>query len=307
MMKYDITCSCIDEEIRLDAFIAQQDEPDISRTQAAELIKKGSVTLNGKKCKKSDTVKNGDKVSIELPEPETIELKPENIPLSIVYQDNDIAVINKARSMVVHPSVGHTSGTLVNALLYHLDDLSGINGELRPGIVHRLDMNTTGLLVVAKNDRAHRALAEQFKQRTCRKEYLALVEGNVKKDFQTIDKPLARSLHDRKKITVSSVGREAITDCEVLERFGTATLVKCYLHTGRTHQIRVHMAHIGNPCIGDNVYGYEKQRYKLDGQLLHSAFLEIIHPTSRETMSFVAEIPDDFAQVLKKLRNSIKN
>ena len=293
--------------MRLDAFLAQLEEPDVSRTLAAELIKNGAVMLNGKKCKKSDSVKNGDLVTIEIPQPEVIELKPENIPISIVYQDKDIAVINKARSMVVHPSIGHTSGTLVNALLYHLDDLSGINGELRPGIVHRLDMNTTGLLVVAKNDRAHRALAEQFKMRTCKKEYLALVEGNVKKDFQTIDKPLARSLRDRKKITVSIGGREAITDCEVLERFGTATLVRCYLHTGRTHQIRVHMAHIGNPCIGDSVYGYEKQRYKLDGQLLHSAFLEITHPTSGETMSFTADVPDDFAQVLKKLRNSTKN
>ncbi len=305
-MKYNITCNQSVSEIRIDVFLAEQDEPDVSRTMAAELIKSGAVTINGKKCKKSDVVKSGDEIQIDLPEPAVIDLKPENIPICILYQDDDLAVINKDRGMVVHPSAGHESGTLVNALMYHLDGLSGINGELRPGIVHRLDKNTTGLLVVAKNDKAHRALAEQFKLRTCRKEYLALVEGNVKKDFQTIEQPLARSLRDRKKITVSSGGREAITDCEVLERFGNATLVKCYLHTGRTHQIRVHMAYLGNPCIGDDVYGYEKQRYKVGGQLLHSAFLEFTHPTTGEVKSFEANPPQDFMQVLKKLRNTTK-
>lgn len=302
-MIYEIEVADIFDPVRIDIFLAQLEEPDISRSLAASLIKNGDVIHNGKMCKKSQSVLSGDKIVINVPDPVSIELNPENIPLEIIYQDSDIAVINKQRGLVVHPGIGHETGTLVNAILYHISDLSGINGELRPGIVHRLDKNTTGLIVVAKNDVAHRALAEQFKNRTCKKEYLALVEGNVKKDFQHLDFPLARSLKDRKKITVCTGGRRALTDVQVLERFGEATYVKCYLHTGRTHQIRVHLSHIGNPCIGDDVYGYAKQKYHLDGQLLHSYFLEITHPSTGEVMSFTADPPQDFQDVLKKLKN----
>lgn len=306
MDSFEILCdeNCVGE--RLDAYIAGLDEPDISRSAAVNLIQKGLIRLNGGACKKSDRLKPGDIIDIVLPPARSVELQPQDIPVDIVYQDADIAVINKARGMVVHPSAGHESGTLVNALLFCLDGLSGINGELRPGIVHRLDKDTTGLIIVAKNDTAHRELARQFKERTCRKEYLALVEGNIKKDFVQINAPLARSERDRKKITVSAHGREAVTDCEVLERLGTATFVRCVLHTGRTHQIRVHLAHIGHPCLGDKLYGYEKQRFKLEGQLLHSARLEITHPSSGERMTFTAEPPEDFKSVVAVLEN-IKN
>lgn len=291
--------------LRLDVFLSQLDEPGLSRNAAVGLIEKGLVLLDGRTCNKKYLLKGGEELIISIPKPEFTELKPEDIPLDIVYQDQDIAVINKQRGLVVHPAAGHADGTLVNALLYHLDDLSGINGELRPGIVHRLDQDTTGLMVVAKNDFAHRKLATQFKDRTCRKVYLALVEGNVKKDSGQIIAPLARSQRDRKKITVSAGGREAITDYEVVERLGTATLVQCVLHTGRTHQIRVHLAHIGHPCLGDALYGYEKQRFALAGQLLHSSYLEIDHPVTNARLTFFAPLPNDFAETLQKLRAKI--
>lgn len=302
MQRFDITCPHEHPAVRADAFLSELDEPDISRSRAAQLIQEGNVLLNSKPCRKSSTVRPGDSVCVFLPPPAAVTLEAQDIPLDIIYQDDDIAVINKQRGLVVHPAAGHPDGTLVNALLYHLSGLSGINGELRPGIVHRLDRDTTGLIVAAKNDAAHRQLAQQFRDRTCRKEYLALVEGNISRDFIRIDAPLARSAKDRKRIAVMPGGREAITDCTVQERFGTATLVRLLLHTGRTHQIRVHMAHIGHPCLGDPVYGFQKQRFALEGQLLHSAYLEINQPSTGERLSFSAPLPQDFTEVLDTLR-----
>ena len=261
------------------------------------------MTLNGKtEDKVSRTLKIGDNVGITIVAPEPIELIPQNIPLDIVYQDEYLAVINKQQGLTVHPAGGSYKDTLVNALLYHIKDLSGINGDIRPGIVHRLDKDTSGLMVIAKNDFAHVNLSQQIASKECRRIYYALTEGVFKEDSGIIDQPLFRSKTDRKKIAVDPDGRQAITLFNVVERFSANTLVRFELKTGRTHQIRVHSAFIGHPIVGDKVYGFKKQRFDLNGQLLHSKEITFTHPKTGESMHFDSELPDYFRRILSVLK-----
>ncbi len=275
---------------------------DISRARCQKLIKDGAVWLNGKIEKASKTVREGDIAEVLIPELKPVELLPQNIPLDIIWQDENMAVINKQQGLTVHPANGVYTDTLVNALLYHIKDLSGINGDIRPGIVHRLDKDTSGLMVVAKNDVAHRSLAEQISTKTCRRIYYALVEGVVKNDNGFVEKPIGRSKSDRKKMGIVPDGKYAKTFYTVVERFEKNTLVRFELTTGRTHQIRVHTQYLGHPVVGDKTYGYKNQRFDLAGQLLHSKEIRFVHPVSGEQMSFECDLPDYFANVLSKLK-----
>ncbi len=275
---------------------------DISRARCQKLIKDGAVWLNGKIEKASKTVREGDIAEVLIPELKPVELLPQDIPLDIVWQDENMAVINKQQGLTVHPASGVYTDTLVNALLFHIKDLSGINGDIRPGIVHRLDKDTSGLMVVAKNDVAHRSLAEQISTKTCRRIYYALVEGVVKNDNGFVEKPIGRSKSDRKKMGIVPDGKYAKTFYTVVERFEKNTLVKFELTTGRTHQIRVHTQYLGHPVVGDKTYGYKNQRFDLAGQLLHSKEIRFVHPISGEQMSFECQLPDYFANVLSKLK-----
>ena len=288
---------------RLDKYLAGA--LPVSRTQLTNAIKDGSVTVNGGAAKPGDKVKPGDEIVVRLPDPEPAELAPEDIPLDIVYEDGDIAVVNKPQGMVVHPAPGHASGTLAGALLFALDDLSGVGGQMRPGIVHRLDKDTSGLLVVAKNDTAHAALSAQLADKSAHRVYFAIVHGNIKEDQVDIDKPVGRSRSDRKKMAVDSRGRHAVTHISVLERFGDFTFVRAALETGRTHQIRVHLASINHPVAGDLVYGPKNVRLHKGGQLLHAGELSFIHPSTDERVTFTAPLPEYFENVLQKLRNKI--
>ena len=308
-MRYVITEKNVG--MRLDSFISENTE--LSRNAAAKLIESGNITLFGKPTVKKYELRDGDEIEIILPEPEICEALPENIPLDILYEDSDIIVINKPSGMVVHPAPGNYSGTLVNALLYHAkDSLSGIGGVIRPGIVHRIDKDTSGLLVVAKNDNTHKALAAELEHHGIEREYHALVKGGFKCDTGTVDAPIGRHPVDRKRMAVllspDSHSKPATTHYEVLERYGDVSYVRCLLETGRTHQIRVHMSYIGHPLLGDEVYGAGKIRFEklhaqlLDGQILHAKRLTLTHPTTGERMSFECELPSNFKKLLSILR-----
>lgn len=288
---------------RCDKYISENVE-NVSRSYIKNLFDEGRIMVNGTVKSASYKLKEGDVIEFCLPEIEEIEAKGEDIPLDIVYEDDCLLVINKPRGMVVHPAPGNNTGTLVNAVLHHSKgNLSGINGMLRPGIVHRIDKDTTGLLVVAKTNGAHLFLSEQLGDRSLSREYYALVHGNIKDDFGTIDAPIARSENDRKKMTVTNKNsREAVTDFFVQERFGMYTLVRCKLRTGRTHQIRVHMRHIGHPIVGDKTYGIKKEEFNLPGQLLHAGKIGFIHPLTKEKVNYTAPLPEDFERVLNLLR-----
>ncbi len=278
--------------------------PDLTRSALKKIFENGGVKINGKAAKASQGIKCGDSVELTVPPAEEYSVKPENIPLDIVYQDKDLAVINKPQGMTVHMGNGNKEGTLVNALLYNLDSLSGINGVIRPGIVHRIDKDTSGLLVVAKNDAAHLSLSTQIAEKTCRRTYIALLEGNLKEDSGTVTTYIGRDPKDRLKMAVvpAEKGKLAITYFTVLKRYEGYTLCRFDLKTGRTHQIRVHAKYLGHPVVGDPVYGIKKQKFALNGQLLHAARLEFVHPSTGRIMSFEAPLPDYFEGVLKKLR-----
>ena len=287
---------------RLDAFVARTAE-GLTRSAAQRLIEDGCVTRNGKPGKKNDKLNIGDEISVEIPEAKPVDIVPKEIPLEIVYEDADVLVINKPKGLVVHPAAGHQDDTLVNGLLFsHADRLSGINGELRPGIVHRIDKDTSGLLAVAKNDFAHTMLASQLKDHSMARTYDAIVCGNLKEDSGTVDAPIGRHPTDRKKMCVTQRNsKEAVTHWEVVERFRGYTHVRCRLETGRTHQIRVHMAHLGHPILGDTVYGHKKPELGQDSQCLHAGILCFAHPRDGHPVVVMAELPQYFQDVLEKL------
>lgn len=285
---------------RIDVFLSEA--TGFTRSRIKKLCDDGNVAVNGEIVKANKTVKINDYINVTVPDNVELDLTPENIALDVVYQDEDVAVINKPQGMTVHAGNGTKGSTLVNALLYHLDSLSGINGVVRPGIVHRIDKNTSGLLVVAKNDNAHLKLAEQLQDKTCKRIYLALLEGTVKEDKGTIRTFIGRDNKDRTKMAVTTSGREAITDYKVIKRYQNYTLCEFSLRTGRTHQIRVHAKYIGHPVVGDPEYGYKNGKFKLNGQLLHAKELTFVHPRTGEKMTFTAPLPDYFVEVLNKLK-----
>jgi len=288
---------------RIDKYVKAQMGGDTSRSQIQLWIEDGNLTVNGSPVKANYKIAAGDLVVLRIPEAETTEIVPEDIPLEVYYEDSDVIVVNKKRGMVVHPAPGHASGTLVNALMYHCKDLSGINGELRPGIVHRIDKDTSGLLMAAKNDKAHASLAAQLKEHSVTRKYFALVHGNLAHDQGTVDAPIGRDPHDRKMYTViERNSKPAVTHFQVTERFGDYTLLELKLETGRTHQIRVHMKFIGHPLVGDPLYGRSKG-IKMDGQALHAAVLGFVHPSSGEYLEFQAPLPQDMEDLLHSLRN----
>ena len=289
---------------RIDVYIAEYKE-ELSRSRVQKLIENGLVTVNGKAVKSNYKLRKGDILEVEIPDPEPLEIEAEDIPLDIIYEDKDVVIVNKPQGMVVHPAPGHYSGTLVNALMYHCkDDLSGINGQMRPGIVHRIDKDTSGVLMIAKSDAAHNSLAQQLAVHSITRKYYAVVCGNIKEDIGTVDKPIGRNPKDRKKMAVVQGGRRAVTHYRVLERFGGKyTLIEAQLETGRTHQIRVHMASLGHPLLGDTVYGSEKQPFKLQGQVLHAKVLGFNHPSDGRYVEFESPLPEYFEKLLIKLRN----
>ena len=287
---------------RLDAFLARC-VPDLSRSGAQRLIEDGQVTRTGKPAKKHDKLNIGDEIRYTIPEPREVDIKPTQMDLNIVYEDEDVLVINKPKGLVVHPAAGHQDDTLVNGLLHAMgDDLSGINGELRPGIVHRIDKDTSGLLAVAKNDRAHIFLASQLKDHTMARTYEAIVCGSFREDSGTVDAPIGRHPSDRKKMTVTARNsKDAVTHWEVVKRYRGYTHIRCRLETGRTHQIRVHMAHIGHPILGDMVYGHKKPELGQDSQCLHAGILCFRHPKDGRPVIVQAQLPEYFTAVLEKL------
>ena len=276
-----------------------------SRSFIKKLFDEDMIHVNSRSVKPSYKVKDGDMIDISVPDPVSIDIEPEDIPLNIIYEDDDVILVNKPKEMVVHPAPGHYRGTLVNGLMYHFaGSLSGINGEFRPGIVHRIDMDTTGVLVVCKNDNAHRLLSEQLHEHSITRKYYAIVNGNIAQDEGTVDAPIGRSPKDRKKMAINTRnGRRAVTHYRVLERFeGRYTYIECQLETGRTHQIRVHMASIGHPILGDEVYGPKKCPFRLQGQTLHAGVLGFVHPSTGEYVEFKAELPEYFKELIAKLR-----
>ena len=296
------------DNIRLDRFLTDQYE-EYTRSFLQKLIDQGNVSINGTTVKKNGIkLKENDEIRVVLPAPQPLEVVAENIPLDILYEDDDVILINKPKGMVVHPAAGHTSGTIVNALLYHCkDSLSGINGVIRPGIVHRIDMDTTGVIIACKNDAAHNCIAAQLKEHSITRRYYAIVHGNLKDDEGVIDAPIGRDPNNRKRMAINCKnGKNAVTHYKVLERFGKFTWIECRLETGRTHQIRVHMASIGHPLLGDALYGPAKCPYPLQGQTLHAYVLGFIHPSTKEYMEFQAPLPAYFEELLQKFRSSTK-
>lgn len=297
-----VTAETEDAGTRADVFLAAK--LGVSRSNMQKLLEDGRVKRGEKIIKANYKVRAGEMFVVDIPEPEPIEAVPENIPLDIIYEDDDVVVLNKARGMVVHPAPGNYTGTLVNALLYHCSNLSGINSAIRPGIVHRLDKDTSGIMIVAKNDAAHISLSQQIQSKTAVRTYLAVVRGNIKTDSGTIETQIARDKNDRKKMAVvKEGGRDAITDYEVLERFGKYTLVRCKLRTGRTHQIRVHMEYLGYPLVGDPKYSPMKTPFGIKGQALHSHTLEFTHPRTGERMKFETPLPEDMHKIITRLHN----
>lgn len=288
---------------RLDTYIPSVDT-DITRTSAQRLIEDGNILVNGKNAKVSYKIQENDKISVEIPKPKQIELKAQDIPIEIIYEDSDIIVVNKPKGMVVHPANGNPDGTLVNAIMAICkDSLSGIGGEIRPGIVHRIDKDTSGLLIVAKNDNAHVKMSEQIKNHEVKKTYIALVRGVFKENEATIDMPIGRSTSDRKKMAVNKKGKNAITHIKVLKRFDKYTLLQVNIETGRTHQIRVHLSHIGYPIVGDYTYSNGKNEFDIIGQCLHAQKLEFKHPITQKDMCLEAELPQYFKDILDKLKD----
>jgi 23S rRNA pseudouridine1911/1915/1917 synthase len=301
MDKHELVVSSDAIGKRLDAYIAENVE-NVSRTMVKKLIEDGNVTVNGNVQKVSYKVQENDKIEISIPEAKTVDLKAQDIPVEVVYEDNDIIVVNKPKGLVVHPANGNWDGTLVNAIMSICkDSLSGIGGEIRPGIVHRLDKDTSGLLIIAKNDKAHLELSEQIKNREVKKIYYALVRGVVPENEATINMPIGRSTKDRKKMAVTKNGKEAITHFKVLERFNKYTLLEVKIDTGRTHQIRVHLSEIGHPVVGDEVYSNGKNEFGVKGQLLHAKSLDFKHPVTGKEIHLEAELPDEFLNVLEQL------
>ncbi|MDC2864788.1 RluA family pseudouridine synthase [Bacillus sp. BP-3] len=295
-----VTVSEEQKSERIDKFVAGVNN-EWSRSQVQQWIKDGVVTVNGKDVKGNYKVKTNDEITVTIPEPESLDILPEDMNLEIYYEDSDVLVVNKPRGMVVHPAPGHTSSTLVNGLMYHCKDLSGINGVMRPGIVHRIDKDTSGLLMVAKNDMAHEALVNQLVAKTVTRRYQAIVHGVIPHDKGTIDAPIGRDKQDRQSMTVDDKGKHAVTHFRVLERFNNFTHVECQLETGRTHQIRVHMKYIGYPLAGDPKYG-PKKTFDINGQALHAGILGFIHPRTGEYLEFEAPVPPIFVDLLNDLR-----
>ena len=289
-----------EENVRIDSFVSNKIS-DLSRTMIVKLIESDNIKVNGKSQKPSYKIQAGDKISIEIPEIKEVDLKAQDIPINIIYEDDDIIVINKEKGMVVHPAEGNWDGTLVNAIMAHCkDSLSGIGGELRPGIVHRIDKDTSGILIIAKNDKAHINLSEQIKNREVKKKYIALVRGIVPENEATINMPIGRSTKDRKKMEVTKNGKEAITHFKVLKRYGKYTLLEVKIDTGRTHQIRVHLAEIGYPVVGDMVYSNGKNEFGVVGQMLHAQSLDFKHPTTGKKMHLEAELPEYFKKIIEQ-------
>ena len=303
MNKSEFIINREDTGIRIDTYLASKC-PELTRSALQKLIEKGNVLINDKSGSKNYKLREGDRINICIPDPEPAEARPENIPLDIAYEDDDLLVVNKPKDMVVHPATGNYSGTLVNALLYHCgDSLSGINGVLRPGIVHRIDKDTSGLLIVAKNDFSHRLLAEQIKEHSFTRKYMAVVYGSLKNNEGTVNAPIGRHPEDRKKMTVTlKNSREAVTHYKVIERYQRFTHVELTLETGRTHQIRVHMSHIGHPIAGDPVYGPKKVITSLGGQCLHAYYISFVHPRTGKTLTLSSELPDYFTTFLSTLK-----
>lgn len=301
-MKFVITE--IEKKERLDKYVLEK-TPEITRSYIKILIDEGYITVNNRKVKSGYSLKTGDIIEVTLKDESVSDIKAEDIPLNIIYEDDDIIIVNKEKGMVVHPANGNYTGTLVNSLMYsHKDKLSGINGDIRPGIVHRIDKDTSGVLVVAKNDNAHKRLSDIFKVHDIKREYIALVKGIVKEDTKTIDLPIGRSIKDRKKMAVTNKNsRNAITHIEVLKRFylSNVTLIKATLETGRTHQIRVHMSYINHPLVGDEVYGKKDTKFKVSGQMLHAKLLGFKHPTTNKYVEFDSELPEEFSNILMTL------
>lgn len=303
MTAYTLTTELCDEGLRLDRFLSEELE-DHSRSFLQKLIKEGLVTVDGKPVKANYRLSAGQQVSVQVREPEEVNIEPQEMPLDILYEDGDVCIVNKPKGMVVHPAAGHYRDTLVNGIMYHCQDsLSCINGSLRPGIVHRIDKDTTGALIICKNDKAHSCIAEQLKEHSITRRYRAIIIGNLSEDEGTVDAPIGRHPTQRKKMAVNrNNGKRAVTHYRVLARFRGYTYIECRLETGRTHQIRVHMASIGHPLLGDTVYGPAKQAYpSLEGQTLHAMVIGFVHPTTGAYMEFEAPLPAYFAELLQKL------